>query len=108
MQAISNGSPDSWAESATKIRNERCKEAKKVGRALSGLDDTLSSSRTERVDREAGRDIKKFADISNAKSVPDTLVRVVIRNGGRELGVEEEDNKRCVTPGKFDHGLSIY
>jgi hypothetical protein len=100
MQAISTGNPESCAESAIKILNERCNDAKKVGSARNGLEDTFSSSRTERVAREAGKDIRKFADRSNARSVVDRLGRVVTRNGGRLFGVADDASKRCVTPGR--------
>lgn len=93
MHAISTGRLLSPAESAIKMRRDRYSEDRKVGRARRGFEEIFSSSRTERVVKEAGNERRKFAEISNARRVVDKFGNVVKRRDGNETVVPPAERK---------------
>lgn len=70
----------------------------KTGRARIGFDEMLSSSRERQSWRAGGRATRKLREMSRATRVVWMRWRVVVRKGGRALGVLEEARRRWVVP----------
>jgi len=85
-------------ESAMSTRRD-AKFAMKTGSALSGLDETLSSSRFIHDSSAGGRALRKLADMSRASKVLLIMGKLFVIREGKALGVLEEPTRRWVVPG---------